>query len=71
MKDQLANNYLLGTDQYPDTLNKALHILGNYQMTRVERGFKANSNDTGVAFLQRGGQGGVEQDEAVKEAKAT
>ncbi len=31
LKDELANNYLLGTDQYPDIFDKALHILGNYQ----------------------------------------
>ena len=27
LKDELANNYLLGTDQYPDTLDKAVRIL--------------------------------------------
>ncbi len=32
LKEQLANNYLLGTDQYPDTLEKASRILGNYQV---------------------------------------
>jgi hypothetical protein len=26
LKDELANNYLLGTDQYPDTLEKAGRI---------------------------------------------
>jgi hypothetical protein len=30
LKDQLANNYLLGTNQYPDTLEKTSRILGNY-----------------------------------------
>ncbi len=30
LKEQLANNYLLGTDQYPNTLEKATRILGNY-----------------------------------------
>jgi hypothetical protein len=34
LKDELANNYLLRTDQHPDTSNKALQILGNYQNTR-------------------------------------
>jgi hypothetical protein len=58
LKDQLANNYLFGTNQYPDTLDKALRILGNYQTTRVAGGFKANPNNTGVAFLQQGGRGG-------------
>jgi hypothetical protein len=58
LKDRLANNYLLGTNQYPDMLDKALHILGNYQTTRVPGGLKANPNNTRVAFLQQGGQGG-------------
>ncbi len=58
LKDKLANNYLLGTDQYPDTSNKALQILGNYQNTRGGMQYRANLNDTGVAFLQRGSQGG-------------
>ena len=52
LKDELANNYLLGTDQYPDTFEKALRILGNYLP------YRPNPNDTGVAFLQRGGRGG-------------
>jgi hypothetical protein len=30
LKDKLANNYLLETDQYPDTFEKSLRILGNY-----------------------------------------
>ena len=33
LNDELVNNYLLGTDQYPDTFEKALCILGNYQTT--------------------------------------
>ncbi len=28
LKDKLANNYLLGTDQYPDTYDKAVRSLG-------------------------------------------
>jgi hypothetical protein len=32
LKEQLVNTYLLGTDQYPDTLEKASRILGNYQV---------------------------------------
>ena len=30
LKDELDNNYLLGTDQYPDTFKKAMRILRNY-----------------------------------------
>ena len=61
LKDELANNYLLGTDQYPDTFDKAVRILGNYQMSRVNMPYRKNPNDTGVAFLQRGGQGSAGQ----------
>jgi hypothetical protein len=35
LKEQLANNYLLGMDQYPDTLEKASRILGNYQIAKA------------------------------------
>ena len=55
LKDELANNYLLGTNQYPDTYEKAQRILSNYQNTRVNALFRASPNNTGVAFLQRGG----------------
>ena len=59
LKDELANSYLLGSDQYPDTFNKATRILGNYQMmSRPALPYKPSSNNRGVAFLQRGGQGG-------------
>ena len=57
LKDELANNYLLGTDQYPDTFDKAVCIVGNYQTSRVNMPYRVNPNNTGVAFLQRGGQG--------------
>jgi hypothetical protein len=58
LKDDLANNYLLGSDQYPDTLEKAARILSNYQSTRINVPYRASPNDEGVAFLQRGGRGG-------------
>ncbi len=58
LKDELANNYLLGTDQYPDTMDKALRILGNYQTTKVNTPFRAGGTESGLAFLQKGGQGG-------------
>jgi hypothetical protein len=57
LKDELANNHLLGTDQYPNTFDKAARILGNYQTTRVGMTYKASPNDTGVVFLQQGGRG--------------
>jgi hypothetical protein len=58
LKDELANNYLLGTDQYPDTFDKALCILGNYQTSKSSTPFRASPDDTGVAFLQRGERSG-------------
>ena len=35
LKEQLANDYLLGTDQYLNTLEKASRILGNYQVLKT------------------------------------
>ncbi len=58
LKDELANDYLLGSDHYPDTLEKAARILANYQNTRASAPYRASGNETGVAFLQRGGGGG-------------
>jgi hypothetical protein len=34
LRDDLTNNCLLGTDQYPDTFEKASSLLSNYQHTR-------------------------------------
>jgi hypothetical protein len=31
LKEQLATNYLLSTNQYPNTFEKEMIILGNYQ----------------------------------------
>ncbi len=58
LKDKLANNNLLGADQYPDTFDKALHILGNYQTTRPNMPFRGNRPEAGLAFIQQGGQRG-------------
>ncbi len=55
LKDELANNYLLGTNQYPDTYEKAQRIPANYQNTKAGALFRASPDDTGVTFLQRGG----------------
>ena len=58
LKDKLKNDYLFGSDHYPDTLEKAARILANYQNTRASAPYRASGNETGVAFLQRGGRGG-------------
>jgi hypothetical protein len=50
LKEDLANNYLLGRDQYPDTFKKTLCILGNYQRPRNIRGFRGN-HVGGIAFI--------------------
>jgi hypothetical protein len=52
LKDALANNYLLGNDQYPDTYDKAFRVLANYQVTKMGVPYRASLDDTGVAFLQ-------------------
>jgi hypothetical protein len=52
IKDELVNNYLLGSNQYPDTFKKAMRILGNYQVGKTSMPFRASPNDTGVAFIQ-------------------
>ncbi len=58
LKDKLANNYLLGSDHYPGTFEKAMCILGNYQVGKTSMPFRASPNDTRVAFIQRGGRKG-------------
>jgi hypothetical protein len=56
LMDELTNSYLLGSDQYPDTFEKATRIIGNYQTTlRPALPYKPSSNNMGVAFLQQGG----------------
>jgi hypothetical protein len=57
LKDELANNHLLGMDKYHNTFDKALWILGNYQNMRASNPYKVSPNDMGVTFPQRSGQG--------------
>ncbi len=58
LKEQLANNYLLGTDQYPNTLEKATRTLGNYQVPKTTPLQDQRNEGGGLAFLQRETQGG-------------
>jgi hypothetical protein len=58
LKDALANNNLLGSNQYPGTFDKAMRVFGNYQVTKTSVPYRASPDDTGVAFLQQGGRGG-------------
>ena len=56
LKEQLAINFLLGMDQYPDTLKKSSRILGNYQVAKASPfGDQMNANrGGGVPYIQRG-----------------
>jgi hypothetical protein len=53
LKEQLANNYLLGTDQYPKTLEIATRILGNYQGTRPYQFGEQKSKGGVLVFIQK------------------
>ncbi len=55
LKEQLANNYLLGTDQYPNMLEIATRILGNYQGTRPSQFGEQKSKGEVLMFIQKGG----------------
>ncbi len=57
LKDELTNNYLLGSNQYPNTYEKAMRILGNYQTMRTNKTFQGDVTESGLAFIQRGGRG--------------
>jgi hypothetical protein len=58
LKEQLANNYLLGMDQYPNTLEKATRILGNYQGVKLTPWGEQRSKGGGLAFVQQGTHSG-------------
>ena len=53
LKNDLGNNYIMGTDKYPDTTEKARGLLGNYKHPRLQQ-FHQPRDDGGVAFIQRG-----------------
>jgi hypothetical protein len=58
LKNDLANDYLLGTDQYANTFDKVLRILGTYQTSKSNLPSKGSPNNLGVAFLQQRGCAG-------------
>ncbi len=53
LKDNLANKYLLGMNQYPDTFEKVQYILGNYHISKNSLPFKAGASK-GIVFIQQG-----------------
>ena len=53
LKNDLGNNYLLGTDQYLDTTEKERVLLGNYKTQRQQKRHQPR-DDGGVTFIQRG-----------------
>ena len=52
LKNEQGNNDLLGTDQYPDTTEKARVILGNYKPPHQQKRHQPRY-DGGFAFIQR------------------
>ena len=50
LKNDLGNNYLLGTDQYPDTKEKERLLLGNYKPPRQQQ-CQQPRDDGGIAFI--------------------
>jgi hypothetical protein len=57
LKEQLENNYLLGTNQYRNTLEKASRILGNYQGAKTLQSRERRSKGGGLRFIQKRGRG--------------
>ena len=53
LKLDLANDYLLGTDQYPNTLEKAVNLLANYRAPPKIQ-MRGQPSQDGVAFIQTG-----------------
>ena len=53
LKNDLGKNYLMGTDQYPDTTEKARLILGNYKHPLQQQRHQPR-DDGGVYFIKRG-----------------
>ena len=52
LKNELGNNYLLGTDQHPDTTEKARLLLGNYKPPCQKKRHRTR-DDEGVSFIQK------------------
>ena len=52
LKNDLGNNYLMVTDQYPDTTEKVRVLLGNYKPPRQQQRHQPR-DDGGFAFIQR------------------
>ena len=57
MKIDLTNDYILRTDQYLDTLEKAVNLLSNYQAAPKLHQMRAQPREDGIAFMQRAGRG--------------
>ena len=50
LKNDLGNNYLMVTDQFPDPTEKARVLLGNYKPPRQQQRHQPR-DDGGVAFI--------------------
>ncbi|KAL7470808.1 hypothetical protein ACHAXS_011072 [Conticribra weissflogii] len=56
LRDDLANQYLMGADNYPKTLEQAVKLLNNYRSGVPRFKPRAGRNDENVAFVQEGGE---------------
>ena len=52
LKNYLGKNSLMGADQYPDTTEKAIILLGNYKPPLQQQRHEPR-DDGGVPFIQR------------------
>ena len=64
LKDELANNYLLGTDQYPDTFEKALRILDTIKPQQTTYHTGRSSNEEGEVDVEQYEEGAMTRAEA-------
>jgi len=69
LKDELANNYLLGTDQYPDTLEKAGRILANNQTTKIGAPYRGDPMPRGWHSCSEGDEAAEAAEEAEQAAE--
>ena len=56
MKDDLANEWTLGSDRYPTTIEETVRLLNNYKITTRPQAFERRivEEDEEMAFVERG-----------------
>ncbi len=66
LRDDLANQYLMGADNYPKTLEQAVKLLNNYQSGVPQFKPRNRRNDKNIAFVQEGGEKKKKSKEHIK-----